>query len=120
MKRNGKYSKVINWIRTRLTFHILRSTLLCLREQKYPSIMEEHQKWTILNWHVPRHVLALYRFTVFCFPLLFFFLFFPKDSFILICQNFYKSNVFVIFQIDVSFSSFFHFLNFNYNDSVVF
>ena len=30
-KRNVEYSKTISWVRTRLSFHLLRSCLLCLR-----------------------------------------------------------------------------------------
>ena len=30
-KRDEKYSKVINWIRTRLSFAIMRAVLICVR-----------------------------------------------------------------------------------------
>ena len=44
-KKNEKLSKTINWIRTRINFHLLRSCLLCVRgsrtiKQKYETVSE--------------------------------------------------------------------------------
>ena len=36
VKRNEPYTKVLNWIRTRLSFSMIRSTLLCLRGTRVP------------------------------------------------------------------------------------
>ena len=35
-KQNEQYSDVITWIRTRLSFEVLRSSLLCIRGSRRP------------------------------------------------------------------------------------
>ena len=43
LKDNEKYSVVVGWIRARLSFEILRSTLLCVRGSRTPW---RREAWT--------------------------------------------------------------------------
>ena len=37
-KRNIKFSVAVNWLRTRINFHLIRSCLLCLRGSRSPFV----------------------------------------------------------------------------------
>ena len=43
-KQNEKYSQVIGWLRTKLSFEVLRASLLCVRGSRRPWINQEATK----------------------------------------------------------------------------
>ena len=45
LKQNKSYSSVVTWIRTRLSFIILRSVILCVRGSRRPwRVNRDHEK----------------------------------------------------------------------------